>query len=165
MPRVIVQENNRKFVEDDLSSKFLFDNKTLGVFGGPLVESGFIELKMLRAMIHEASARMNCEKIFYYMHRREKLKFKCDSITEIISENSDSLSLILRKKEIPLYWWSIFSSAMVDLAILNIKPLVFSYSPLRDIEAMRNPYLARHGVNTVETIYEIYGKLGFYCIL
>lgn len=143
------------------NQSFKIDYKTLGVMGSPMVESGFLDLVTLQEAIFSTARQLGCSNVHYFMHRRELKKFNSASILEIVSGTQDSLMLISSREVIPKYWWSVFSSALVDLAILEIESLEFFFKPLGNFHAMKNSFLAEFGVDTVGTIYEIYRQLGF----
>lgn len=142
-------------------SKLQKDSQTLGVFGSPLVESGFMSVTELELLVLNAMRFHGCTSINYYMHRRENLKFKSPQIVEIYSEALDSVELVLSETVIPLKWWSIYSSAIVDLFLLNLPNLVYSFTRVESIPQMNNPYLLSEGIATLGTIYEVYINLKF----
>lgn len=138
---------------------------TLGVFGSPLVESGFMSIRELEFLILNAMNFHHCTSVKYYMHRREILKFNSSRISEIYSEDSDSIGLALRNMPIPSKWWSIYSSALVDLSLFQIRNLVYSFTRVDGISKMNNSYLASKGIFTLDNIYEVYADLKFKEIL
>ena len=137
----------------------------LGVFGSPLVESGFMSISELELLVLNAMNFHNCTSVKYYMHRREILKFNSSRISEIYSEDSDSVGLVLQNMPIPAKWWSIYSSALVDLSLYHVPNLVYSFTRVEGILEMNNPYLASKGIFTLENIYKVYTDLKFQEIL
>ena len=142
-------------------SKFKFEPRTLGVFGSPLVENGFMSNSELEHNVLSAMKFHGCTSIYYYMHRRETSKFKSNRITEIYDDTLDSLDLILREEVIPRKWWSIYSSALVDLSLFNWDHMVYSFTRVESVSSMNNPYLLGKGIATLDSIYEIYTDLNF----
>lgn len=95
------------------------------------------------------------------MHRREKSKFTVNHIEEISDDSKEGIEIVLDSKSLPKYWWSIMSSALVDLALEEIRGLSFHYSRINSIAQMDNRYLANKNISTTDTIFQIYNHLGF----
>jgi hypothetical protein len=93
------------------------------------------------------------------------LKFNSSIISEICSENSDSISLVLQSSPISTKWWSIYSSALVDLSLLQFPNLGYSFTRVEGVSKMNNPYLDSKGISTLQTIYDVYADLKFMEIL
>jgi len=138
-----------------------YDKKVLGVFGSPLVESGFISVHEYESMLLKVMLLNNCNSINYYMHRRESVKFNAKNIQEFKNLNQNSLELICELQTIPMTWWSVYSSALVELKLLNIPKLIYTYTPIYGVTEMNHPYLSSIGIQTVETVYKVYSDLEF----
>jgi hypothetical protein len=162
--KVYSLESHRRCESLDFSDLFT-EQGTLGVFGSPLVESGFMSLDDLEFLVLNAMNFHNCTSVKYYMHRREILKFNSSIISEIYSENSDSINLVLQSSPIPTKWWSIYSSALVDLSLLQFPNLGYSFTRVEGVSKMNNPYLDSKGISTLQTIYDVYADLKFTEIL
>jgi hypothetical protein len=159
-PNVTSRESYHQFKSPDFADSST-DPSTLGVVGSPLVESGFMSISELEFIVLNAMNFHNCTSVKYYMHRREILKFNSSRISEIYSEDSDSIGLVLQNMPIPAKWWSIYSSALVDLSLFQVPNLVYSFTRVDGIPKMNNPYLASMGIYTLETIYQVYADLKF----
>ena len=155
------------YLKDFLSSLHLpkvyknYDDKILGVLGSPLVESEFISKQEYELMLLKAMRLNNCISINYYMHRRENRKFENELINEFNDTKKNSLELILELDVMPTTWWSVYSSALVDLKLLNVPRLDYTYTPIQIVDKMNHPYLANFGIKTVEIIYQVYYALKF----
>lgn len=141
------------------------DPDILGVFGSPVVESGFMSIQDLELLVFNAMKIHGCTSVKYFMHRREILKFNSSRIAEVYDDDSDSIGLIFHDTPIPTKWWSIYSSALVDLTFFQVPNLVYSFTRVEGVPEMNNPYLACRGILTLESIYEVYTDLKFKEIL
>ena len=161
-PRIsIITKSRNQTDKRNFDFNLKLEPETLGIFGSPMVESGFLTLNELEVLILLAMKWNGCTEVRYFMHRREVKKFDSTKIHEILSQESDSLKLITESKVIPLKWWSIYSSALVDLTFLGIPELEYSFTAINTIPKMNNQYLAGYGISTVDSIYEIYSRLSF----
>lgn len=144
-----------------IAPKRIIDSKILGVFGSPLVESEFITTAEISSLIDYVRKKLGCDKVLYIMHRRETSKFTVNHIEEILDDSREGIEIVLNLKLLPKYWWSVMSSALVDLALEEIKGLNFTYSRINSIAHMDNHYLANMNISTTDTILQIYNQLGF----
>jgi len=161
MPNGVTLFNLRSKPDTRLAPKRIIDSKVLGVFGSPIVESEFITIAELSSSIDRVRKKLGCDKVLYIMHRREKSKFTVNHIEEILDDSKEGIKIVLDSKSLPKYWWSIMSSALVDLALEEIKGLSFNYSRINSIAQMDNRYLANMNISTTDTIFQIYNQLGF----
>ena len=153
-------ENGITYINQNVSSKIL------GVLGGPYVELEGLGLERYENFIMKIMKYLDCDEVYYFMHRRENPKFANLQIHEYIDEDYSSIELLDHLSIIPAIYWTFTSSALLDIflkygadsgLILNFTEPIFS---------RRFPkFFLDRGIDPDQSLLQVFKNFGFHEIL
>ena len=138
--------------------------KTLGILGGPYVELEGLSVEKYLAYIRQVQKVLDCDQVFYFMHRRETFKFNMSDINELIDTQLSSLELIESLEFAPALYWSLGSSALIDLHLKYSTQFDYHFSKAAFPRNYSRFFIDRD-INSSMNLYSLYERCGFNEIL
>ena len=130
----------------------------LGVFGSPIVELEVIDIFQYEQIILKIATIFGANNVLYFMHRKERKKFSDSSISEITSETMNSIELIRSMKVLPRTYWTMHSSALIDMMLVTSDPkFQFFFTSINSNLQMRN--MKENGIDSsyLDDIFRLAG--------